>query len=119
MICGGRIRNVAEDFSVLGCNWAIGSRRFEGLCTFILKGTVQFQRYSWTAGPLKLQGAAVLSTSKHPHKQEAAASAGLTEGQILNEKVGDAQQELVEALHYKPEGRGFDSLWSHCNFSVT
>jgi hypothetical protein len=23
---------------------------------------------------------------------------------------------LVEALCYKPEGRGFDSLWSHCIF---
>ena len=21
---------------------------------------------------------------------------------------------LVEALHYKPEGRGFDSQWGHC-----
>jgi hypothetical protein len=27
--------------------------------------------------------------------------------------------QLVEALRYKPEGRGFDSRWSHCNFSVT
>jgi hypothetical protein len=27
--------------------------------------------------------------------------------------------QLVEALCYKPEGRGFDSRWSHWNFSVT
>jgi hypothetical protein len=27
--------------------------------------------------------------------------------------------QLVEALRYKPEGRGFDSRWSHWNFSVT
>jgi len=26
---------------------------------------------------------------------------------------------LVEALRYKPEGRGFDSRWCHCNFSLT
>jgi hypothetical protein len=26
---------------------------------------------------------------------------------------------LVEAMRYKPEGRGFDSRWSHWNFSVT
>jgi hypothetical protein len=26
---------------------------------------------------------------------------------------------LVEALRYKPEGRGFYSRWSHWNFSVT
>jgi hypothetical protein len=27
--------------------------------------------------------------------------------------------QLVEALRYKPEGRGFDSRWFHCNFSLT
>jgi hypothetical protein len=27
--------------------------------------------------------------------------------------------QLVEALRYKPDGRGFDSLWCHCNFSLT
>ena len=27
--------------------------------------------------------------------------------------------QLVEALRYKPEGRGFDSRWCHCNFSLT
>jgi len=26
---------------------------------------------------------------------------------------------LVEALHYKPEGPGFDSRWCHWNFSLT
>ena len=30
-----------------------------------------------------------------------------------------AVAQLVEALRYKPEGRGFDSRWSHWNFSVT
>jgi hypothetical protein len=24
--------------------------------------------------------------------------------------------QLVEALRYKAEGRGFDSRWCHCNF---
>ena len=32
---------------------------------------------------------------------------------------GYAVAQLVEALRYKPEGRGFDSRWSHWNFSVT
>jgi hypothetical protein len=27
--------------------------------------------------------------------------------------------QLVEALHYKPEGRGFDPRWCHWNFSFT
>jgi len=31
--------------------------------------------------------------------------------------IGVAQ--LVEALRYKPEGRGFDSRWCHWNFLLT
>jgi hypothetical protein len=27
--------------------------------------------------------------------------------------------QLVEALRYKPEGRGFDFRWCHWNFSLT
>jgi len=27
--------------------------------------------------------------------------------------------QLVEALRYKPEGRGFDSRWRHWIFSLT
>jgi hypothetical protein len=34
-------------------------------------------------------------------------------------EVGYAVPQLVEALRYKLEGRGFDSLWNHWNFSVT
>jgi hypothetical protein len=26
--------------------------------------------------------------------------------------------QLVEALRYKPEGRGLYSRWYHCNFSL-
>jgi hypothetical protein len=34
--------------------------------------------------------------------------------------VGEhAVAQLVEALLYKPEGRGFDSRWCHWNFSLT
>jgi hypothetical protein len=33
-------------------------------------------------------------------------------------KWGYAVAQLVEALRYKPEGRGFDSRWCHWNFSV-
>jgi hypothetical protein len=28
----------------------------------------------------------------------------------------NAVAQLVEALRYKPEGRGFDSRWCHWNF---
>jgi hypothetical protein len=27
--------------------------------------------------------------------------------------------QLLEALRYKPEGRGFDSQWCHWNFLLT
>jgi hypothetical protein len=30
-----------------------------------------------------------------------------------------AVAQLVEAMHYKPEGRGLDSRWCHWNFSLT
>ena len=33
--------------------------------------------------------------------------------------LGYAVVHLVEALHYKPEGRGFDSRWCHWNVSLT
>ena len=33
--------------------------------------------------------------------------------------LGYAVAQLVEALRYKPEGRGFDSRWCHWNFSLT
>jgi hypothetical protein len=32
---------------------------------------------------------------------------------------GYAVAQLVEALRYKPEGRGFDSQWCNWNFSLT
>jgi hypothetical protein len=32
---------------------------------------------------------------------------------------GHALAQLVEALRYKSEGRGFDSRWYHWNFSLT
>jgi hypothetical protein len=33
--------------------------------------------------------------------------------------LGHAVAQLVEALRYKPEGRGFDSRWCHWNVSLT
>jgi hypothetical protein len=33
--------------------------------------------------------------------------------------LGHAIEQLVEALRYKSEGRGFDSRWCHWNFSLT
>ena len=33
--------------------------------------------------------------------------------------LGYAVAQLVEALRYKPKGRGFDSRWCHWNFSLT
>jgi hypothetical protein len=33
--------------------------------------------------------------------------------------LGHGVAQFVEALRYKPEGRGFDSLWDRCDFSLT
>ena len=33
--------------------------------------------------------------------------------------LGHAVTQLVEALHYKQEGRGLDSRWCQWNFSLT
>jgi hypothetical protein len=40
-------------------------------------------------------------------------------GEVLLGVGGYAVAQLVEALCYKPEGRGFDSRWCHYNFSLT
>ena len=32
---------------------------------------------------------------------------------------GQAVMQMVKALHYKPEGRGFDSRWCHWNITLT
>ena len=34
-------------------------------------------------------------------------------------KCAHTVAQLVEALLYKPEGRGFDSRWCHWDFSLT
>jgi hypothetical protein len=39
-------------------------------------------------------------------------------GFITNYNVRTGMAQLVEALRYKPEGRGFDSRWCHWNFSL-
>ena len=37
----------------------------------------------------------------------------------LSGLIGQAVAQFVEALRYKPEGRGFDSRWCHWNFPST
>jgi len=34
-------------------------------------------------------------------------------------QMGQGVAQIVEALRYKPEGRGFDSRWCHWIFSLT
>jgi hypothetical protein len=43
----------------------------------------------------------------------------LVNGIIVQWRVGYVVTQLVEALCYKPEGRGFDSRWCHWNFLLT
>ena len=37
----------------------------------------------------------------------------------MNDVLGHSVAQLVEALRYKSEGRGFDPRWCHWNFSLT
>ena len=59
-------------------------------------------------------GAATSSVQPHP-----AFPCGLKMYVLLLIYGGHAVAQLVEALRYKPEGRGFDSRWCHWNFSLT
>jgi hypothetical protein len=43
----------------------------------------------------------------------------LTFNNLNKRNWGHAVAQLVEALRYKSEGRGFDSRWCHWNFSLT
>jgi hypothetical protein len=38
---------------------------------------------------------------------------------LVSRNYFNSVAQLVEALRYKPEGRGFDSRWCHWNFSLT
>jgi 2-keto-3-deoxy-L-rhamnonate aldolase RhmA len=38
---------------------------------------------------------------------------------VTNITTAHAVAQLVEAMRYKPEGRGFDARWCHWNFSLT
>ena len=38
---------------------------------------------------------------------------------LTHNRKRHAVEQLVEAIRYKPEGRGFDSRWCHWNFSLT
>jgi hypothetical protein len=43
----------------------------------------------------------------------------LVEELVTCSEWGHAVVQLVEALRYKSEGRGFDSQWGHWDFSLT
>jgi len=43
----------------------------------------------------------------------------LRPSRFLRRCSGQEKAQLVEALDYKPEGRGFDSRWCRWNFSLT
>jgi hypothetical protein len=38
---------------------------------------------------------------------------------VYRDRAGHAVAQLVEAMRYEPEGRGFDSQWCNWNFSLT
>ena len=67
--------------------------------------------------PLQLQP---MSISRHLiDAREMKAGNWLRFSVCLNLIWVHAVAQLVEALRYKPEGRGFDSRWCHWSFSLT
>jgi len=56
-----------------------------------------------------------------PSKKQVCNAGKTSEGNYLRVLcyMGHAVAQLVEALRYKAEGRGFDSRWYHWNFSLT
>ena len=52
-------------------------------------------------------------------KVEAALICVTTSNTVGHGTAAKVVAQLVEALRYKPKGRGCDSRWSHLNFSVT
>jgi hypothetical protein len=44
---------------------------------------------------------------------------GSTTDNLYTLHVTEGRGGAVEELHYKPEGRGFDSRWCHLNFPLT
>ena len=60
----------------------------------------------------------IFITGLYNKPQGCGASVASAAGRFTRRKGGTVAQ-LVEALRYKPEGRGFDSRWCHWNFSLT
>ena len=61
-----------------------------------------------------------LKINNHPRLHQRRSYSGVrnsiqSQSRIMLKQLNAA----VEALRYKPEGRGFDSRWGHWNFSVT
>jgi hypothetical protein len=67
--------------------------------------------------PARLEPTITASERLQTHALRRAATETINISYILHRGYTVAQ--LVEALRYKPEGRGFDSRWYHWKFSLT
>jgi len=65
-------------------------------------------------GILYVQKSAVTLASSRVDKQ-----LGIKRRMIFTLQRLISEAQLVEALRYRTEGRGFDSRWSHLNYSLT
>jgi len=70
-------------------------------------------------GCLQNKGTTKYYKDSHCYRQVVKVRMKLEYVTILQSNWGHAVAQLVEALRYKPEGRGFDSRWCHWNFSLT
>ena len=101
------VRQLEGDVDGIDSGDLLPSPRYSGMCLELVD-----------AGHLGLEG----NITVH-RNEEAWSSALVIICEIfyhwLSVPMGTAVAQLVEALRYKSEGRGFDSRWCHWNFSLT
>jgi len=68
---------------------------------------------------LKLEAAGFLRTLITRYETTQDISKKMVIFPVLTFLLGHAVAQLVEALRYKPEGRGFESRWCYWIFSLT
>jgi len=84
-----------------------------------ISGTWEW-RGVWSIGGMILTGGRNRSTERKTcHSTTLSTKKSHTDAPVEGNNLGHVVTQLVEALRYKPEGRGFDSRWCHCDFSLT
>jgi hypothetical protein len=97
---------VTYDATVRGSTWSPGTTELsderntsKGFCATEAVGISKGKNH-----PYMILVHAFIYTYQHMHTEDL---------KVIYKLVGHAVAQLVEAVRYKPEGRGFDSRWFH------